>query len=82
MRVTVYSGPRCVVCTTVKGKLDKIGVEYSSEMISDHPEILEEAKAKGLLSLPVVTVEHDGETDIWAGPNLDEIRKLKTLVQA
>lgn len=77
MKVVVYTKPGCVACHTVMGRFEKKGIRYSTEQIADHPEVFQEAVAAGLRAFPLVRVEDHGESRLWSGPNLDEIKRIE-----
>jgi glutaredoxin-like protein NrdH len=72
MQVKVWSTPGCVQCVQTKKQFDKLGIAYEAYDLTEHPDKLEEFKAKGLLQAPIV------ETDIkiWNGFRLDKIKSL------
>jgi glutaredoxin-like protein NrdH len=55
-----------------KKQFDKLGIRYDEIALEQHPELVEQFKAIGLLSAPIVV------TDIkrWSGFRLDKIRSL------
>lgn len=55
-----------------KREMDKRGIEYEAMQLEDHPEKLEEFKAKGLLQAPIVTTD----VKVWTGFRLDKIKSL------
>ena len=63
--LTVYSKPACMQCTMTVKELEKMGIPYQVENMLEHPQKVEQFKAAGLLSAPVV-VPADGSTP-WAG---------------
>lgn len=76
--ITVYSNVGCNACNVVMNSLKRKGIEYSKEMIGDHPEVSSAAKEQGLMALPIVVVENeDGTTRMWSGPNTEEIKALE-----
>jgi len=76
--ITVYSNVGCNACNVVMNSLKRKGIEYSKEMIGDHPEVSNAAKEQGLMALPIVVVENeDGTTRMWSGPNTEEIKALE-----
>lgn len=71
--VTVYHiGPTCVQCNQTKKMMDNLGIVYEQVDLREHPDKLEEFKAEGLLSAPIVT------TDIkkWSGFRHTKIKSL------
>lgn len=63
--LTVYSKPACMQCTMTVKELEKLGIPYQVKSLQDDPEKVEQFKAAGLLSAPVV-VPADGSAP-WAG---------------
>jgi glutaredoxin-like protein NrdH len=59
-----------------KKELDRLGIKYESYDLTEHPDKLEEFKAKGLLQAPIV------ETDIkiWSGFRIDKIKSLHSFL--
>jgi glutaredoxin-like protein NrdH len=52
--VTVWSKKPCPQCDAVKRQFKRDGVEFEEFNLLEHPEIVEEFKARGLSSAPVV----------------------------
>lgn len=61
--ITVYTKPGCQPCKATIRKLDKLGAEYDTVDLAEHPEAIDTIKALGYLEAPVVVVgdEH------WSG---------------
>ncbi|MBU8834160.1 glutaredoxin family protein [Mycolicibacterium goodii] len=75
MVVTVYTKPACPQCTSTKKALDKLGIPYSEEPITD--EILAAAEELGITSAPIVCASVDGvEVTPWGGFRPDSIKSL------
>lgn len=76
MDIKVWSTPSCVQCMMTKKELDRLGIKYESYDLTEHPDKLEEFKAKGLLQAPIV------ETDIkiWSGFRIDKIKSLHSFL--
>lgn len=72
IQVTVYSTPNCVQCMATKRQFDKLGIQYAEVDLADHPDKLDEFKAQGYASAPIVTTD----TKIWSGFRLDKIKSL------
>lgn len=73
--VTVYSKPACPQCTATKAQLDKLGLEYTVEEITD--EVREAALALAITSVPIVCAQVDGvEVEPWGGFRPDRIKAL------
>lgn len=73
--VTVYSKPHCQPCTLTKRALAKAGIPYVEQPVTDR---LEEFKARGFVSSPVVTVTDESGREIraWSGFRIDELHAL------
>jgi len=72
MKVVVWSTPNCIQCAQTKKQFDKLGIRYDEMTLDQHPDKLEEFKAKGLLQAPIVTTD----TKMWSGFRLDKIQSL------
>lgn len=70
--VTVYTKSNCVQCEQTKKRFTQLGIEFTEVNLEENLDKLEEFKAQGLLSAPIVT------TDIkaWSGFRLDKIDGL------
>lgn len=80
--ITVLSPPtNCIACKTVKAKLDNDGIEYVAAQITEHPDIMAEAKDAGMSAFPIVVVsDEDGNRlDLFAGPSQcsDKLKVLR-----
>ena len=75
MTITIYSKPACPQCNATVRAMDKKGLDYRKEMMSE--EDLETFKARGHMSAPVVLVK-DADTIVkeWAGFAPDKIASL------
>lgn len=74
--VRVYTKPDCGQCDMTKKELDKAGIPFVIEDLTD-PGNLAAAKALGFMSAPVVMVGADG----WAGFRPDLIKKLAARIE-
>lgn len=73
--VTVYTKPVCPQCTATKAQLDKLGLAYTVEEITD--EVREAALALDITSVPIVCASVDGvEVEPWGGFRPDRIKAL------
>lgn len=70
--VIVYTNPQCVQCDMTKRQFDKHGVVYSVVDLASVPEKVEEFKAQGLMSAPIVTTD----VKIWSGFKPAKIKSL------
>lgn len=75
MTITVYSRPQCVQCNATKRFLNKRGVPFFEETMTE-----EQAKAfrdRGLLTLPIVVLSHnDQELQIISGFSPDKLQAM------
>lgn len=69
MTVDLYTKPNCPACTLTKRQLDKREIIHNEHDIET---ILDEAKARGITSAPIVVV---GE-QMWGGFRPDRIDAL------
>ena len=70
--ITVYSKTACVQCNATYRALDSKGISYTVVDLEQHPEAVDEFKARGLMQAPVVVTD----TDAWAGFRPDKIATL------
>jgi glutaredoxin-like protein NrdH len=72
MQITVYTTSNCAQCMMTKKQFDKLGIRYDEIALEQHPELVEQFKAIGLMSAPIVV------TDIkrWSGFRLEKIKSL------
>lgn len=68
----MYSKENCVQCESTKKLLDNINVSYNTVDIETTPGALEELKAAGFRSAPVVITSNGA----WSGHNEQKIRAL------
>lgn len=66
-KVTVFTKENCVQCNMTKKALDRIAVEYEQVDVTKDPSVIEELKASGHMSAPVVKVEYSDHVNMWAG---------------
>lgn len=74
--VRVYTKPNCGQCDMTKKALDKAGIAFVIEDLTE-PGNLAAAKELGFMSAPVVMVGTDG----WAGFRPDLIKELATRIE-
>lgn len=60
--VLVYTRPDCVQCSAVTRRLTRAGATWTERPLADHPEVLAEARERGLTAAPVVVAG-----DMWSG---------------
>ncbi|MBU8833630.1 glutaredoxin family protein [Mycolicibacterium goodii] len=74
--VAVYTQPACPQCTATKKALDKLGIAYSVEEITD--QIRDAAIELDITSAPIVCANVDGvELEPWGGFRPDRIDALR-----
>lgn len=71
--LTIYTTPTCPGCKLTKDKLTQAGVQFLSVDLSEHPELVEEFKASGLLSAPIIETPDGTRT---AGFRPDRIKAI------
>ena len=76
--VTVYTNPQCVQCDMTKRQFDKLGVEYSVVDLASVPDKVEEFKAQGLMSAPIVTTD----VKVWSGFKPAKIKSLADYIKS
>lgn len=76
MQVTVYTVPNCPQCMTTKRLMDKKGIRYEEVALQDNLDKLEEFKAQGYTSAPIITTD----IKIWSGFRFDRIESLATFL--
>ena len=73
MLVTVYHiGPTCVQCNQTKRLMDQLGIEYDQIDLRNHPEKVDEFKALGHLTAPIVTAGDE----LWSGFKFERVKGL------
>jgi glutaredoxin-like protein NrdH len=72
MSITVYTKPSCVQCNATYRALDAKGIEYQITDLSEDASALEQVKALGYMSAPVVVTDEDH----WSGFRPDKIDEL------
>lgn len=70
--IKVYTKPDCVQCQATKRRLDAAGVPYTVTDLSSDPQMIEEMRAAGFTSVPIV--EYDQER--FSGYQVDRIKAL------
>lgn len=76
--VTVYTNPQCVQCDMTKRQFDKLGVVYSVVDLASVPDKVEEFKALGFMSAPIVTTD----IKVWSGFKPAKIQSLVTHIKS
>ena len=60
--LTIYTTPTCPGCQLTKSKLTQAGVDFTVVDLTDHPELIEQFKAEGLLSAPIIETPDGART--------------------
>ncbi len=71
-KITVFSKSVCSQCDSTKALLDQLELEYDVINIEETPGALDQLKAAGFRSAPVVVTPNGA----WGGHNEDKIRAL------
>lgn len=71
--ITIYTTPTCQGCKLTKDKLTAAGVDFRSVDLSEHPDLVEEFKAAGLQSAPIIETPDGTRT---AGFRPDRIKTI------
>lgn len=72
MLIQVWTTQNCVQCMQTKKQFDKLGIRYDEMALEQHPEKLDEFKAQGFMSAPIVVTDRK----TWTGFRLDKIKSL------
>ncbi len=72
MQIQIWTTANCVQCMQTKKQFDKLGIRYDEMALEQHPEKLDEFKAQGYMSAPIVVTDRK----IWTGFRLDKIKSL------
>ena len=76
--VTVYTNPQCVQCDMTKKQFDKLGIKYEVVDLASVPAKVEEFKAQGLMSAPIVTTD----IKVWSGFKPAKIKSLADYIHS
>lgn len=68
----VFTKNNCTQCTATERELDSLGVIYTEINIEENPEYLDQLKAAGFRSAPVVVTPKGS----WAGYKPDRIKEV------
>jgi len=72
MSVELWTKPNCPNCDRTQMMLEQRGIDYSIRSFIEEPQLLDEAKARGFASAPVVIADDDA----WCGLRPDKIVTL------
>ena len=59
MKITVYTKNQCVQCQMSKNVLNDLGVSYTEKNVDTNEKFMDEAKATGYKSMPIIL--NDGQ---------------------
>lgn len=71
--VQVYTKPNCIQCRMTKQLLASKGVTFKEFNLLDYPEKIDEFKAQGFMSAPIIITD----TDCWSGFQPTKINDLR-----
>ena len=54
MKITVYTKNQCVQCQMSKNVLNDLGISYTEKNVDTNEKFMDEAKATGYTSMPIV----------------------------
>lgn len=69
-KIKVYSKENCVQCSSTYRLLDDLGIEYSSENLTE--KVIDVFREEGFMQAPVV----DTGAEKWSGFRPDKIKEL------
>lgn len=72
--IVVYSKTHCVQCDATKRFLKKHNLPFEERQLADHPDVVEEAKASGILNAPICVTD---EGIVWGGMNPDRLKQYR-----
>ena len=72
MQITLWTTKSCVQCESTKKQMNKLGIRYDELALEQHPDRLEDFKALGHLSAPIV----QAGDQTWSGFRFDKIQAL------
>lgn len=72
MSVELWTKPNCPNCDRTERMLSQRGIDYSTRSFIEEPGLLDEARARGFASAPVVIAGDDS----WCGLRPDKIVTL------
>lgn len=72
--IVVYSKPQCMACDQTKKWLERKGLAFEEKALADNLDVLEEAKASGIMSAPICVTD---QGKVWGGMNLDKLREYE-----
>lgn len=83
MTVTLFSTTGCGMCRAAEMRLAKKGIRYQKVIIDEDQARLDELRAAGHSTFPVVRAEKEGQKVMeFAGFSEERINQLRSLIQA
>lgn len=83
MTVTLFSTIGCGLCLAAEKRLNKKGIRYQKVMIDEDQARLDELRAAGHSTMPVVRAEREGQKVMeFSGFSEERINQLRSLIQA
>lgn len=76
MTITVYTKPDCGQCEQTKKQLERKGLPYKAIDVFEDPEAMKVVEESGIMLMPMVVIEHNGQKQHWHGFRYDRIRDL------
>lgn len=70
--VTVWETENCQMCRMTKRQLGKLAIDFTTELLSDHPEAVERFRNDGHMTAPVV----ESPIGTWSGFRSTKIEEL------
>lgn len=72
MQVSIFTTKSCAQCESTKRQFNKLGIRYDELALEQHPEMLDQFKALGHLTAPIV----QAGDQTWSGFRFDKIQAL------
>lgn len=73
MTIELWTKPNCPACTRTQTILRDRGLEFRTRSLVEEPALVDEAKARGFSSAPIVITDDDA----WAGFRPDKLIGLR-----
>lgn len=76
MSVTVFTSPSCHGCRVTKAWLSRRDIDFTERDVTEDPAALDDARATGYVTLPIVTVTRPGrDTVTWSGFSVTQLER-------
>lgn len=76
-KVTVWEAERCVQCAATKRLMGKLAIDFTTELLSEHPEEVERFKEANFTTAPIV----ESPIGTWSGFRDAKIKELAEYYQ-